>query len=561
MKRGLYLTACLIGLIVSLLLLIACLNSSNPRIGALSSCIGLTSRNILVNADFEDGLQKWSHDKAVSILTTNNVNYVCIEGDAKKQVRVWQTIPVSSGQTYRLTFNITGPEKGALVIYRNANGKEQYLWCNGKNDHKYYLLTFVPNQEGKDQIYFSTKGSGQYYYSDIKLVKIHKSVKKVYIILATLTTITTIVLLTRIDVIFFALIFVLALIPIVKTTKEKKSESENRNLTEYKPLFNKSNKLNKNYGSDFNNWINDHFWIRNDLMRNQNSLKYLIDGKVDNKFVVQGKDKWLFLKGNIRRMAKPDSYYEDIYEDTAKAIKHFNDFCLKNNSRLYIVLAPFGEEVYSECLLNVKSESRIGRFEKYAARLQNDTGVSIIYALSTLESAKTNGFVQYKTDHHWTQLGAFSVYKNLEATIYRDLNITQFYSSSFQLKPKHKSFGFGETFVRVKNISPVLAKKIFPNDTAYEEFDWGKNSPVNDNGSRLLNQAAPNKKIFLFGDSYVRNIFPFFGFGFRSTKYMVKPLQIYMPHFEKEIAKYKPDAVVMIIYSQNYERIKNWYNK
>lgn len=561
MKRGLYITACLLGLIVSLILLAVCLNSNNPRISALSSCIGLISRNILLNADFKDGLQKWSHDKAVSILTTNNVNYACIEGDAKNQVRIWQTIPVSSGQTYRLRFNITGPEKGALVIYRNANGNEQYVFCNGKNDHKYYSLTFVPNRVGKDQIYFSTKGSGQYYYSDIKLVKIHKNVKTAYIVLAILIAIITVVLLVRIDNIFFIMIFALAIIPIVKMTKDKKSESENRTLAEYKPLFTKDNKLNKNYGSDFNNWLNDHFWIRNDLMRNHNSLKYLIDGKVDNKFVVQGKDKWLFLKGNVRRMAKPDSYYEGIYEETKNAIKRFNDFCVENNAKLYIVIAPFGEEVYSDELLNINVSSRIGRFEKYAVGLQNDTGVPILYALRTLQNAKTNGLVQYKTDHHWTYLGAYSVYKKLETQIYQDFGLTQTVLCSFQLKKAQRQFGWGATYIRIKNIAPLFAKSIFPENATYLDFYWDKNSPVDNDGSHLFNKSAPDKKIFLFGDSYVINIFPFFGFGFSNTIYKYKTLQIYIPKFEKEIAAYKPDAVVLIIYSQNYELIKNWYNR
>jgi hypothetical protein len=562
MKRVLYITACLIGLIASLLLLAVCLNSNNPRISDLSSCIGLTGKNLLLNADFKDGLQKWSRDKAVSILTTNNVNYACIEGNPKDQVRIWQTIPVTSGQTYRLTFNLTGPDKGAFAIYRNAkSGKEQYVWCNGKNNHKYYSLIFVPKRTGKDQVYLSTNGIGQFYYSDTKLVEIHKNIKTVYIVLAILIAIITVVLLAKIDIIFFIMIFVLAIIPIAKMTKDKKSESENRTLAEYKPLFSKDKKINKNYGSDFNNWLNDHFWIRNDLMRNQNSLKYLIDGKVDNKFVSQGKDKWLFLKGNIRRMAKPESYYEGIYEDTKNAVKRFNDFCAKSNAKLYIVLAPFGEEVYSDELLNINVSSRIGRFEKYAARLQKDTGVPILYALKNLQNAKTNGLVQYKTDHHWTHLGAYSVYKELEVQIYQDFGLTQTVLHSFQLQKRQRKFGWGETFTRVKNIAPLFAKNIFPEDSVYMDFDWGKNSPVNDNGARLSNKLAPDKKVFLFGDSYVRNIFPFFGFGFRNTKYIAKPLQIYMPSFEKEIMIYKPDIVVMIIYSQNYNLIKNWYNK
>ena len=546
---------------ISLLLLAICINSGKPCMSGISEFIDLTSKNILLNADFKEGLQNWNHDKNVSIIATNGSNYACVEGALNRQVRIWQNIPVTSGQTYRLTFNVTGPSKGAFAIYRNAkNGKEQYVWCNSENDHKYYSLIFVPKRTGKDQVYLSTKGIGQFYYSDTKLVEIHKNIKTVYIVLAILIAIITVVLLAKIDIIFFIMIFVLAIIPIAKMTKNKKSESENRTLAEYKPLFSKDKKINKNYGSDFNNWLNDHFWIRNDLMRNQNSLKYLIDGKVDNKFVFQGKGKWLFLKGNIRRMAKPDSYYEEIYEDTKNAVKRFNDFCNKNNAKLYIVLAPFGEEVYYEEIPNLDIKKRIGRFGKYADRLQTDTGVTIIYALEPLLNAKTNALVQYKADHHWTQLGAWKAYQELRAKIFYDFNITQAYNAPFKLKKHIYDFGYGETFNRVKNISNSFAKKIYPEDAVYLKFINNKDFNCEDNGSRLFNTCGVNKKIFLFGDSYTRNIKGFFGYDFRNTRYMEKPLQIYMPQFEQEIKKYKPDAVVMIIYSQNFNLIKNWYN-
>ena len=546
---------------ISLLLLAICINSDKPGMSGISEFMGLTSKNILLDADFKEGLKNWNHDKEVSVFTTNDVTYACIEGNSKDQVRIWQNIPVTSGQTYRLTFNVTGPSKGAFAIYRNAkNGKEKYVWCDGKNDHKYYSLAISPVRTGKDQIYLSAKGNGKFYYSDVNLVKTNNNAKTIYIVIAVLITITTIALLAKTDGIFFIIIFALALIPVVKMTKDKKSESENRTLAEYKPLFSKSYKLNKTYGSDFNNWLNDHFWLRNDLMRNQNSLKYLVDVKADNKFVFQGKDKWLFLKGNIRRMAKPESYYEGIYEDTKKALKRFNDFCNNNNAKLYIVLAPFGEEVYSEELPNLDVEKRIGRFGKYADRLQTDTGATIIYALDPLLNAKTNALAQYKTDHHWTQLGAWNAYQELRTKIFNDLNITQAYNAPFKLKAYKYDFGYGETFGRVKNISDSFAKKIYPEDAVYLKFSNNKDFNCEDNGSRLFNQNGVNKKIFLFGDSYTDNIKAFFGYDFRNTKYMIKTLQIYMPQFEHEIKKYKPDAVVMIIYSQNYDLIKNWYN-
>lgn len=516
----------------------------------------------MVNADFKDGLKGWEYHEGISVITSNPFNYVCIENDSKKQVRIWQSINVISGKTYRLTFNLTGPDKGAFAIYRNAkSGKEQYVWCSGKNNQKYYSLDVKPIRSGKDIYYLSTNVRGKYFYSNIKLKEDKSNVKNIYLFIAVLGLILTLTLLLRFNTFFFILVILLAFIPIFKINKDTESESENRTLAIYKPFIDSKHKINKNYGTDFNNWINDHFWIRNDLMKNQNSLKYLIDGKVDNKFVFQGKDKWLFLKGNINRMAKSDSYYEGIYEETSKAIRRFNDFCAKNNAKLYIVLAPFGEEVYSEEIPNLNITNRAGGFGKYAERLQIDTRATIIYALDPLLNAKTNALVQYKTDHHWTQLGAWNAYQELRTRIFQDFNITQAYNTPFELKSHIYNFGYGETFKRVKNVVDPIANKIYPSDSVYLKFVTNKDFHFDDNGIQIINKNGVAKRIFLFGDSYTRNIKDFFGYDFLNTKYMEKTLQIYIPQFEKEIAAYKPDAVVLIIYSQNYDLIKNWYIK
>lgn len=532
--------------------MLASVKSTSSFFVKIDTLCGTLSRNLLQNGDFKARDNSWKHDKGVTITGTN----ACVQANNIKQTRLWQYVNIVSGKTYRLSFDLNGPSKGAFAIFRDdAANKETFFYCDGKNENNRYAFDFVPQNIGKSRIFLSTRGEGTFYYSNVELRKVNNILPIVYTALAVIL----LLVLVRSNLLFFVSFLLLALIPIAKMTKDKKSESENRTLAEYKPLFSKDKKLNKNFGSDFNNWLNDHFWIRNDLMRNQNSLKYIIDGKVDNKFVFQGKDKWLFLKGNIRRMAKPDSYYEDIYEDTKNAIKRFNDFCTKNNAKLYIVLAPFGEEVYSEEIQNLNITNRVGRFSKYADRLQTDTGATFIYSLESLQNAKTNALVQYKTDHHWTKLGAWNAYQILRSKIYHDLNITQAYNAPFNLKKHKYGFGYGETFVRVKNINDSLAKKIYPDDASYLRFVVNKDFYCDDNGSRLFNKSGVNKKIFLFGDSYTRNIKSFFGYDFRNTKYMVKPLQIYMPQFEKEIATYKPDAVVMVIYSQNYNLIKNWY--
>lgn len=555
MKLYVRILICLFGLLVFVFLLIASLKSNSPFFEKVAEILAMTNPNILENGDFHDDLNGWKYDENISVIKTNKTRCVHISGISQKQVRLYQNINVVSGQTYNLTFNFSGPPKIAFIIYRDVkSGKELYFLCNGSKDNQYKWV-IKPTSTGKNLLFLSTKGEGDFYYSNIKLKKNGGIPLFIYIFIAVLS----ILLITRFNASFFVFALFLALVPVLKITGEAKSISENRTLEKYKPLFGKARKINVNYGSNFDSWINDHFWLRNDFMKKQNSLKFLIDGKVDNKFVSQGLDKWFFLKENLRRLAKPESYYNGIYDETVSAIKRFNSFCEENGAKLYIIVAPFGEELYNSEVVGADISKKAGLFGRYIESLNQDTDAKIIYAYKALEKAKLKGLVQYKTDHHWTEFGAYNVYRVIREVIFKDFNITQAYQTAFKTRKKKYDFGYGETFNRTSNISKAFARRIYPYDAEYLKFTPEKSLVINDDGSHIINESGINKKIFLFGDSYTRNIKFFFGYDFANTRYQEKSLQISMPYFEKQISKYKPEIVVMIIYSQNYNLIKNWY--
>ena len=78
MKRGLYIVTCVVGLMISLLLLAICINSGKPCMSGISEFIDLTSKNILLNADIQEGLMNWNHNKNISIdFNKNWYNILC----------------------------------------------------------------------------------------------------------------------------------------------------------------------------------------------------------------------------------------------------------------------------------------------------------------------------------------------------------------------------------------------------------------------------------------------------------------------------------------------------
>lgn len=541
-------------LFIAIILLLACLKSANKILLRLSGIMRTTSSNLISNGTFKENLKYWKYDNNIKVVETNGEFSAYISTKDKKATKLWQDINVISGYTYQLSFTLNGPSKGGFVIYRDSKtGKEEYLWCHKKNDSARYLWEVKPNRSGNNQIYFCANEPGQFYFSNIEFKK--KNIVVIIIYYMILTIILLIFLQNK--SIFLVILITLALIPILKINNIQESKTENRSLSLYKPLFNK-NTFNINFSEDFNNWINDQFWLRNKILKTQNSLNFLINKRFDNKYVIQGSNNWIFLKENLKIIAKPDTYYNNIYKQTKDSLIRLDSFCKGKKIKLYIIVTPFGEEIYNEELTNVNINHKIGRFGKITRQINKETGIDILYVYKDINEAKTNALVQYKTDHHWSKYGAYCAYNKIFKKICDDFMITNYNKKQYNYKRVKKYYGFGETFKYVKNINDNICQKLFPTNDEYLDL-IPINNNISDDGRNTQNTNGINKRIFLFGDSYTRIIKDYFAYDFQNTRYMIKPLQIYMPIFENEILSYKPDIVVMIIYSQNYELIKNWY--
>ena len=70
----------------------------------------------------------------------------------------------------------------------------------------------------------------------------------------------------RIEILFLAIIIIMLFLPMCHIDKKDKSRSENRTLAKYKPFI-QDNKINYNYGRDFDNWFNDRFFLRKPVVK------------------------------------------------------------------------------------------------------------------------------------------------------------------------------------------------------------------------------------------------------------------------------------------------------
>jgi len=79
---------------------------------------------------------------------------------------------------------------------------------------------------------------------------------------------------SRIDIAFLIICAVLMYLPISHISNAEISTKENRKFATWQPLITKNGKLNYNFGKDFDNWFNDRFFLRLQIVKMYSAMRY-----------------------------------------------------------------------------------------------------------------------------------------------------------------------------------------------------------------------------------------------------------------------------------------------
>lgn len=550
-------------IVVAILTIIAILlfaaSNESGCMAIIAEFLGTRSKNLFTNSDFQNKFKGWNFNKGVSLIETNGIKLLRIENSGEGQNRIWQNINVITGKNYKLTYTLNSDEDGAFTIYRDTkSGKEKYQFCTEKNNNRRYSWTIKSNTTAKNTIYFSTSKSGVYYFSDISLNEINFPLSNAYRIISITILLLVILLLIKYNLAFGIVIILLALLPITNISKKTKSVQENRNLSPYKPLFVES-KLNKNYGQDFNNWLNDHFFARQQIISCNSDIKHLINRKYDNNDAFESQDGWLFSKLD---------YKDDDFKNKAKFIKNSIDKLTKHYARkgiqIYFAIIPEKECLYSELHYIRKFDH-----ERIPEELEKICTNNFIYFKQSLLNSKEQGILHFKEDHHWTHLGAFQGYKS----IMQILGLTQLELKNF----KHRSFegvynnSISGNAIKNSKTTGSTFRKLNLSDTKYKAkntYDLYTSTNelkviLHDERHTIFKGGETPKRILLIGDSNIRFLQPFISSTFSDSCFIYAAGQTKLPDdwninsYDNIINDFKPDYIFIIIRAVN---TFNWMN-
>jgi len=379
------------------------------------------------------------------------------------------------------------------------------------------------------------------------------------------------------DILFVILIIGILLLPMFFLNKNEISKFENRQLATLPAIKTKDNKINFNFGKDFEEYFKDRFFLRNQFIQFYCNVKYYLSITIyqyENKFYNK---KTNLMIGKIYNWIP--SLNDKEKEATIANLSKLKTFCNNNNIKLYILIPPgrilANKSDYYPTLINDKSYIGITNIANW---IEETLDIKVIYPYKQLADGVKYGDepLFFKTDTHWTDTGAYIAYLALMKEIKRNFpnvkitNLKDFRTIKLNLVRVCPVYGFFEgNYYKAMHINDkkILdteytyfrpAGKVIEEHKTYSGKSYIKNFYINED-----NKSAPN--IFLYGDSTSLNLLPSFASSFYKTNSIFiwvnedKELEenINIKQFEDDIIKSGAD--ILVICFLNTTRLRYLY--
>lgn len=195
-------------------------------------------------------------------------------------------------------------------------------------------------------------------------------------------------------VVFLGILIFMSVMTIV-LPKQDFLEMENA-YAEKLPKFSAKAVFNTTYMDKMEDYVSDHFagrtgWIKGrtlfetSLGKHERNGVYILDDRL------------------VEKIPEPD------YTSVDKAVSAINKFAEKNNVPVFVMIVPTSAEIYADELPENAPEADQKEFIDHVYR-DLEKSVNTINVYQTMMSNRDK-YIYYRTDHHWTSLGAYLAYE------------------------------------------------------------------------------------------------------------------------------------------------------
>lgn len=327
---------------------------------------------------------------------------------------------------------------------------------------------------------------------------------------------------------------------------------EKRQLAEL-PRFPKGVDAIKAFPRRFEAYYNDHFQLRDVMIRSHNRLKIKILKKSPQRDVVMGRDGWLFYTRNnlLEDFFALESFTEEELNARQHLLEAKRDWLSSLGIPYFFVVAPNKQSIYPEQMPEAFYRSRgPSRLDQLFDHMRTRSDINIVDLRRDLLEAKSSDQVYFSADTHWNDKGAFIAYRSIMDAILRATNDHRLaphsladYQSIAAIRKGGdlaKMLGLADDMEeRYDRLDPLFRRcaqeEPLPN---FMDRDW---KPFPD----PVAYTCPNASLDLvmLHDSFGNRIRPYLAESFRKSVFLWQH-QLPWDVFKAVVLKEKPDFVV-----------------
>lgn len=287
-------------------------------------------------------------------------------------------------------------------------------------------------------------------------------------------------------------------------------------------------------------------------------FKLLEHSRINNKVAFfNKKTHWLFNNEQLKIRKLSRQTEDRVLRELSAAGRFFR----RQGIKTYMLMVPGKIDIYAkaaEPYYKVRGIQNEGTIK----RMMSELPFPVVYPLAELQEGAKENFVFFKTEHHWTEWGAYLGYRKLMQTIAKDFPAAGavgedaydiFYKRRVRGDWDREDFTLGQTFVQM-NVKYPEDKLL---DVEYKYYNPKKVLAEDVNDTEMTkhyhNPDGNGLRVMLIGTSMSENLLQFLPQNFSELKYFrtnnspivpVAEEKKIMKRYKREILEYKPDILV-----------------
>ena len=222
---------------------------------------------------------------------------------------------------------------------------------------------------------------------------------------------------------FFLVIFLPALLSVFPGVRPTAQLTEKRRLAEW-PALPTEKKALIEYPRQFERYFDDHFPFRTHLIQGHNYLKIKVLNQSDQRYVVKGKEGWLFYthESLLEDFCGRVPFTEERMEAFRLMVEAKRDWLAKRGIAYVFMIPPNKQTIYPEFMPdNFQNARGRTRMDQLMAYMRAHSDVNIVDLRRVLIDTKSEAPLYFKTDTHWNDRGALIGYGDVMRKIAKTL--------------------------------------------------------------------------------------------------------------------------------------------